>query len=201
MGRKNSAFTLVELIIVVSIITALALITIAYFRGQLFKGNDAKRKSDINRIQVAVEEYEKDNNCYPLAVSCNPGTSLKPYLEKIPCDPSTKASYYYETDGGVCSKWYRIYTKLENTQDQSIIPGIGPGSAYNFTQGSPNAPEVTGTSNPTTPPSIPTPTPSNFTGYYGFKNGVCVPLTADCSWQYDSNNCNGNSYRSEQECP
>ena len=53
--------TLVELLVVVSIIALLALISIFAFREQIFKGNDAKRKSDIGRIQLAVEEYEKDS--------------------------------------------------------------------------------------------------------------------------------------------
>ena len=81
--------TLVELLIVVSIIILLVLIAIAFFRGQLFKGLDAKRKADINRIKVAIEEYEKDHDCYPppQIVVCDPGTGLSPYLDKIPCDP------------------------------------------------------------------------------------------------------------------
>ncbi|KKU10395.1 MAG: hypothetical protein UX13_C0013G0011, partial [Candidatus Woesebacteria bacterium GW2011_GWB1_45_5] len=105
--------------IVVGILAVLVLIAIAYFRGQIFKGNDAKRKGDIRRIQVAVEEYEKDHDCYPLpqAVACNPGTGLNPYLSRVPCDPITKASYFYEHEDSTCPGWYRVYTKLDNPND------------------------------------------------------------------------------------
>src|SRR5690242_15379639 len=101
MVKKYSrGFTLTELIIVVSIIGFLAVLSLIYLRTQTFKGTDAKRKSDIKNIQVAIEEYEKDNDCYPLpqVVTCEPGTGLSPYMSKIPCDPTTKASYYYEYD-------------------------------------------------------------------------------------------------------
>ena len=106
MGRKNSGFTLVELVIVLAIIAILAVIALLYLRGQLFKGNDARRKGDLNRISLALEEYEKDHNCYPptsqpgseLLMECDPGTGLEPYLSKIPCDPVRLSSYYYEYD-------------------------------------------------------------------------------------------------------
>lgn len=188
MGRKNlKAFTLVELIIVVSILAFIALIAIAYFRGQLFKGNDARRKSDINRIQIALEEYEKDHNCYPLPqfVSCKPGTGLRPYIDIVPCDPATKSSYYYQYDDSVCPKWYRLYSFLDNKNDSQITEGIGPSGAFNFYQESPNAPDVNETS--TSPDGIP---------FYGCKGGVCVSIPWDnsrpgpkCDPNYQSSNC------------
>jgi prepilin-type N-terminal cleavage/methylation domain-containing protein len=145
MGRKNNkGFTLVELMIVVSILAFIAIIAIAYFRGQLFKGNDARRKSDLNRISIAIEEYEKDHNCYPLPyiVSCSPGTGLQPYLEKTPCDPRTNSTYEYEYEESACPSWYRIYTVLDNPHDSAVTEGIGPGSAFNYYRSSTNAPGI-----------------------------------------------------------
>lgn len=139
----HKGFTLVELLIVISIITFLVLMGISYFRSQIFKGHDAVRKADLKRLQISFEEYEKDNNCYPDAqlVSCEPGVGLKPYTNKIPCDPQSKESYFYETDGTVCSRWYRLYTVLVNQSDTDIIsPGVGPSGAYNYYVSSPNAP-------------------------------------------------------------
>ncbi len=198
MGRKNTnGFTLVELIIVVSIISVLALIALTYFRGQIFKGNDAKRKSDINRIKVAVEEYEKDHNCYPPpqdVVCTNGGTGLKPYLDVIPCDPTTKASYLYDYQNSVCPSWYRIYTNLENKNDPSATPGIGPNSAFNFEQSSSNAPTISFSES--TPPPSGGGGGSGETGYWGCKNQVCVPLSWDsarpgpeCDPSFRSSSC------------
>ena|SRR3989344_2744782 len=144
MGKKYSrAFTLTELIIVVSIISFLAVMAMAYFRSQIFKGNDARRKADIKKIQIALEEYEKDHDCYPPAefVVCEPGDGLLPYMSQIPCDPTSDTSYLYDYENDACPGWYRIYTKLEYAQDPNITPGIGPGSLYNYYQGSPNSPQ------------------------------------------------------------
>jgi prepilin-type N-terminal cleavage/methylation domain-containing protein len=140
MGNKQG-LTLVELLVVVGIITTLALVSIWFFRGQIFKGNDAKRKGDIHKIQLALEEYEKDHDCYPPStlVSCNPGTGLVPYLNRVECDPATKTSYFYEPENETCPSWYRIHANLENLQDADIN---NPGGTFNFYTGSPNAPEA-----------------------------------------------------------
>lgn len=197
MGRKNtkSAFTLVELIIVVSILAFIALIAIAFFRGQLFKGNDARRKSDINRIQIALEEYEKDHNCYPLPqdVACNPGTGLRPYLDRIPCDPVTKASYYYEYQDASCPSWYRLYSLLDNNNDSSLTVGVGPSGSFNYYQESPNAPEMELV-------------PGGVT-FYGCKSGVCMEIMWDpkrpgpeCDPNYQSTTCYGQCGPQATEC-
>lgn len=204
MGRKNNkAFTLVELIIVVSILAFIAIIAIAYFRGQLFKGNDARKKADINRIQVAVEEYEKDHNCYPLpyVVQCNPGTGLQPYLEEIPCDPTTKGSYAYEYEDSSCPSWYRIYALLDNVNDTQVIEDIGPESAYNYYQASPNAPDIetSGTTGGSGPPEGVT--------FYGCKVGVCQEISWDysrpgpeCDPNYTNSSCYGQCGPEATEC-
>jgi prepilin-type N-terminal cleavage/methylation domain-containing protein len=202
MGRKNTrAFTLIELIIVVSIIATVSVVAIAYFRGQIFKGNDAKRKADINRIKIVVEEYEKDHNCYPLAVSCNPGTNLRPYIDQVPCDPTTHASYFYEHQDAVCPHWYRVYTKLENVSDSASTPNIGPSSVFNFSQASPNAPEIS--SEDSGPGTSPTP-PS---GFYGCKSNVCVPISwnasrpgPECDPNFQNSTCYNQCGLSGLEC-
>src|SRR3989344_5706891 len=121
MKTKNG-FTLVELLIVVSLLSFLAIVSLAFFRGQIFKGADAKKKADIRRIQTALEEYQNDNECYPTVemANCEPGKGLAPYLNKIPCDPETNLKYQYEHENATCPKWYRLYAKLTNLEDTDI---------------------------------------------------------------------------------
>ena len=138
-----SGFTLIELMIAVCIIAILVFLAVNTYISQTLKGYDARRKADLDRIKVATEEYEKDNNCYPpagLVVCENGGLGLKPYLNTIPCDPRTHASYAFEPGPGVCAAWFRAYAKLENAGDKSIIPLIGPGGVYNYYVSSSNAP-------------------------------------------------------------
>ena len=156
-----------EILIVLSIFSFLILLTTIYLRTQIFKGNDARRKTDLARIKIAVEEYEKDHDCYPLPslLVCSPaGSGLRPYLDKIPCDPVSGESYFYEPENLTCPSWYRIYAKLENEKDSDYLAGIGPDSAYSYYVSSPNAPSLGGE-----PPS----------GFYGCFSGVCQPISWD----------------------
>lgn len=202
LGSRFSGLTLIELIIVVSVIALLVLLGLFFFKGQLFKGRDARRKSDIKRIQVAVEEYEKDHDCYPppSVVVCDPGSGLAPYLNKIPCDPLTGESYFYEPQDLSCPSWYLIYAKLENQKDPDFIFGVGPGAAYSYVAGSSNAPLPTPAVSPTAGTG-PSPTGGGQSGYWGCKNGVCTPLSSqtECSPNYTTSAC-GNGCDVSPEC-
>jgi len=196
MKKNYRGFTLVELMVVVCIISFLIVLGYLLTRSAMLKALDGKKKADIDKIQKAVEEYEKDNDCYPLPsdIICEPGTGLQPYLSKIPCDPVTKASYYFEIPASSCPSWYRIYSKLDYTQDKDIIPNIGPYGDFNFYRSSPNAPQIAVTN----PPEEPTDGGGGDTyiNYYGCKSGSCVQITWDanrpgpeCDPQYTSNDC------------
>jgi prepilin-type N-terminal cleavage/methylation domain-containing protein len=187
--RFEKGITLTELMIVVVIIGFLALLAFWASRTQVFKGYDARRKSDIRMIKIAIEEYEKDHDCYPMPqlVLCdqpvgNPGTGLRPYLDKIPCDPRTGASYYYEYEDSACPKWYRLYAALENTRDKDYLGPVGPGGSFNYYSGSPNSPSGT------TSPSV----------FYGCQSGSCVSIGWDdtrpgpaCDPNYGNSTCYG----------
>jgi general secretion pathway protein G len=173
--KSYSGFTLVELMIVLVIIGILAALIVMYIVNQINKANDAKRLADINRIQEAVEEFEKDHNCYPpadkmLTCGTDPSIAIYPYLNNVPCDPVTHKAYVYEVpSGNVCPDWYRFQTEINN-------------SPYYIS--SPNA--------PTTTPA-PTSTPGGGSGgVWGCKNGTCEPVApGSCSTTYNSNDCYG----------
>lgn len=180
--KFKRGFTLTEMMIVIGIVGFLAVLITSFLRSQIFKANDAKRKAEIKRIGIAVEEYEKDKDCYPTAVTCTANTTLRPYLDTIPCDPISKEPYYYEHDGTSCPKWYRLYADLENEKDNDYQAGIGQGSAYSYYQSSPNAPEVA--------------SQIILTGFVGCKSGVCVPVQGpgpsnppECQTNYSGTEC------------
>ena len=64
-GRRYNAFTLIELIVVVSIIavlSALVLSTVGYARK---KGARARAETEIAAMSAAIENYKSDNGIYP----------------------------------------------------------------------------------------------------------------------------------------
>lgn len=113
---ENKAFTLIELIVVIAIISVLSSLLMANFVGFRARGRDAQRKSDLRQIQAALEMYRADAGTYPTLPSC--GSSLVSgsvtYMQKVPCDPSG-GSYYYVA--GSSAYVYCLRTCLENGSD------------------------------------------------------------------------------------
>lgn len=211
MKKKfGKGFTLVELVIVIAIVGILAALIVSYLVSQISKGYDANRKSDLDRIKIALEEYEKDHNCYPspsLLTCLNGGTGLQPYLNQIPCDPVTHASYFYEYEDSTCSTWWRLYTKLDNSQDPNIMALCGgpDNKTFNYYISSPNAPgcvsttgtgSTGGTGSDGGGVSSSTPPPGVTGKYFGCISGACSPIQWDpqrpgpeCDPNYQNSNC------------
>ncbi len=120
--KNKKGFTLIELLIVVLIISILAglLLTVINPTGVRKKTRDAQRKTDIKRIQTALELYFADNRQYPTTngafavagVGNSPGqinyelTNGK-YLSVVPRDPlynePSEANSQYSSSTGGCS--------------------------------------------------------------------------------------------------
>lgn len=64
-NKKNFGFTLIELLIVIAIIGLLSSVVFASLNSARKKARDARRLSDINQVQIALEMYYDKNNAYP----------------------------------------------------------------------------------------------------------------------------------------
>ncbi len=123
--KKNRAFTLIEVIVVVSLISILAATVIANMSQSSAVSRDAQRKADLRNVQQALELYRQEHGRYP--AGCNGtgwsgqigtsyacpsgasdyirGTTDKPftpkYLSVLPVDPkkgSGDYGYVYRTN-------------------------------------------------------------------------------------------------------
>jgi len=100
---KRSAFTLLEMLIVLGIIGVIVAIATTSFSTAQKKTRDSKRKQDMKMIQNALEQYYSVCGfAYPtssaslLNVDCpTPGVVIMP---TAPTDPKTGVSYQYTTD-------------------------------------------------------------------------------------------------------
>lgn len=63
---KNKGFTLIELLVVVAIIGILASVVLSSLNDARARARDARRLSDIQSFQTALEVYNLDNGRYPI---------------------------------------------------------------------------------------------------------------------------------------
>jgi len=107
-ARRESGFTLIELIVVITIIGILATFVVVSTAGRSDQAKVAKVKSDFANIKTAASMCREDLGRWPESLeellnppSSDTGMTFK-YLDKEPNDPWTNEPYYYEvTDEGI----------------------------------------------------------------------------------------------------
>jgi general secretion pathway protein G len=127
---KKEGFTLVEIMLVVIIIGALAAMIVPRLSGRSEQARAAVAKADIQtNIATALKLYELDNGMFPstsqglMALRVRPSSGPLarnwngPYLEKDPVDPWGNA-YVYASPGTHRAD-YDIYSKGRDIDAQS----------------------------------------------------------------------------------
>jgi len=88
--RFKQGFTLVEMLVVVTIIALLVATGTVVYTNSMRNARNAKRGSDLETIRQALILYRSDNGCYPASL----GTSIPGYLEEVPENPKGSAYAY-----------------------------------------------------------------------------------------------------------
>jgi len=70
------AFTLIELMVVISIISLLASVVLVSIRPSIVRARDSRRVSDIHQIDLAIQQYIADNGHPPYLDGCATQTPL-----------------------------------------------------------------------------------------------------------------------------
>ncbi|MSU32349.1 MAG: type II secretion system protein GspG [Pedosphaera sp.] len=91
--RKQRGFTLVEMLLVITIIGILAALVIPKMMGRSEQARQAAVRADISAIKTSLDSFEVDSGFYPKSLTDliqQPRDSKNwrgPYLDKIPQDP------------------------------------------------------------------------------------------------------------------
>lgn len=220
-NRTLKGFTLIEVLIIISILALLMVALLLSVKNQRQKAEDARIKADLDRLKIAFEDYYNDNNCYPptswfdTADDCG-SNLLQPYLNAIPCDPKSDLPYPLEHVGNQCSG-FRLFGTLENYSDPAVTDlcvGSGGSSLGNYGVSSSNttvgincAPQSSGGGSPTPNPSSPFPPgqyacqtldPINGCNNFGSQANA---LANGCPATFSDASCNGQCGNPIYKCP
>lgn len=145
---RSNGFTLIEILIVMSLIGILAALSVVNFRSASMKGRDAQRKSDLRNIQTALRLYYNDFGRYPAGTSTMTacGTVAAPtncvygqtwtkagttYMSMLPDDPLKNIDYVYTYNS---DDDYTLRACLENKSDpKGVVVAVGTcASGYKY---------------------------------------------------------------------
>lgn len=116
---NNKAFTLLELLIVISIVGVITAASVVPYNSFIKRSRDARRKVDIEQLRAALELYKSNSEVglYPEALP-----DLAPnYIQTVPTDPQGN-DYEYEC--------------VEECADYSLSANLESGSVYIVQAGS-----------------------------------------------------------------
>jgi general secretion pathway protein G len=123
-GRQRG-FTLIEVLIVITLIVVLAAIGLATYSTSVRRAKEATLREDLFRLNDAIDQYHADKGNYPTDISALVSGG---YVRQIPKDPFTESA----------DTWQPVMSEPD-ASNPSVSPGIetiksgAPGTAMDGT--------------------------------------------------------------------
>lgn len=89
MAMRRRGFTLIELMVVMTIVALLLTIAVPRYYGSLDKSREAVLKENLYQLRDAISKYQADKGKYPDSLEA---LATDRYLRKVPLDPITESS-------------------------------------------------------------------------------------------------------------
>jgi type II secretion system protein G len=142
---KKKAFTLVELILVITILGILAALVMPTFQGNIATAKESAAKSDLMALRTQIELYKLQHNQYPPGYVNGVGTDIATLVlqltatstvtgivspSTIPTDPFLYGPYIKKIPPNPFNKLSTIAYVAEATAFSAAVDGTSSGWLY-----------------------------------------------------------------------
>ena len=95
-GKRNAGFTLLELMIVISIIIILASITLPQYQKTIMHTRETVLRDDLRKMRSLIDQYAADKGRLPQSLD---DLVTSGYMREVPIDPFTGQKDWAITTG------------------------------------------------------------------------------------------------------
>jgi general secretion pathway protein G len=129
-GRTADGFTLIELMIVITIIFILLGIAAVRYDRAVQHAREATLKSDLQVLRQAIDHYTMDKEAAPQSLE-DLTNSQTPYLREIPTDPITRAKDWHVDFGDLALSPEQTNSGIVDVHSNSDQTSPFDGTPYN----------------------------------------------------------------------
>ena len=94
MTKRESGFTLIELMVVLALIAILATMGMSQYRQSVVYAKESTLHEDLFRMRDAIDQYYADKGQYPASLDA---LVSEHYMRALPVDPFTKSNSTWQT--------------------------------------------------------------------------------------------------------
>jgi len=92
--HRQRGFTLIELMVVISLLVILASMGLVQYRNSITRTKEATLKEDLFRMRDAIDQYYADKNQYPSTLDSLVSDG---YIRTVPKDPFTQSETTWQS--------------------------------------------------------------------------------------------------------